>query len=971
MAIDLAHWQNRLQDHFRELSAQRRMKSPDRRIFGLEHGLDKSEIQSLTTAVRAHIAVGPPELEHSLAWIVYAAEVGYRYSGDEYWQTFEDETPGWISNGDRYWIRRCFHRFQEEFSGVVPGGAWAKQFSIICWPITHAILPTDLQRQLARILFELRHSFSAELFESPSILGKLIAERGWNATSRFQNLTQEPQLLGQIAAALLLQGEFGTDSLIFPATLRRIGEDLARERRAREWLRGARRFAKDRAQIRGIGLFDRSTESSEIGRPEYARAQIAELGIEPQLVLRPMDSSCISWEVSLEIPDLSHLLLRFPRIKDILIGTRCVVAGSSGRPLARGQCLHGAQRVTLIKWPKLDEVLLQFEQTDPQLEFLLRTECLLRPGPIWLFRITSDGLAYECRSLCVRPGGKYILISTTGPIRSSFHTNEISLTSQGAYGAILELPPAINEDWEEVLQQLGLGQSRTVEVWPAGLSAASWDGEGHGEWLASERPCLGIQSDHPLADLKITMSTDANLALELSPVKPGEPIFVELPNLPVGLHTVHVSAESTLAEETELISDLDVVIRIREARLWSPDVNPHGPLLVQMEPSVPTLEQIWEGRVEITIQGPADRNIHCSVSLFERNSSVMTVSKQLPPMRFPVTPESWRAHFERHFRKTKEAENLYDTARSCELEFDADELGRVKVQCELEFTPLRWTVRRRGKGYFVRLLDDSGADVKPEVTRVAFETPCVEEKIGFASECNVPESGGMYVARMSSNVAAVIVAPVGHGFADFGCNPRVDGAMRSSESIIRVLEISRLWGRARLTGNIISAILQRQILLALLCHIAQLLGGDNWARAESVVSNKPDELVVLRDAISKRREEIGIGENLIFECSNLAIATHKERVKRIASLAVKFHLVHPTSPANEFEPEWLSEFALRLASDPVGVVTWAGDKLRTGISRLLELPTLVRAARFLVIATHHHLNSRHAPDEIYAGWGWK
>lgn len=262
---------------------------PDQRIFGLEHGLEIAEIQALSKDVRAHIAAEPPLFEHALAWIVYSAEIGYLYSGDEYWQTFEEETPGWTINGDRYWIRRCFLWFQKQFNGVVPTGTWAKHFSIICWPITHAILPRDLQRQLARILYEVRHSFSAELLESPSILGDLIAARSWNATSRFQNLVQETQLVGQIAAALLLQGEFGTDNLIHQVTLRRIGEDLDRERRAREWLRGARRFAKERAQIRGLGLLGRNMKPSGLDHVVSARTEIVELGIEPRLVLRPVD----------------------------------------------------------------------------------------------------------------------------------------------------------------------------------------------------------------------------------------------------------------------------------------------------------------------------------------------------------------------------------------------------------------------------------------------------------------------------------------------------------------------------------------------------------------------------------------------------------------------------------------------------------------------------------------------------------
>ena len=67
---------------------------------------------------------------------------------------------------------------------------------------------------------------------------------------------------------------------------------------------------------------------------------------------------------------------------------------------------------------------------------------------------------------------------------------------------------------------------------------------------------------------------------------------------------------------------------------------------------------------------------------------------------------------------------------------------------------------------------------------------------------------------------------------------------------------------------------------------------------------------------------------------------------------------------------WLSELALRLASNPAVVEEWAGEKLHAGTTRLLEAPTLARAARFLVIATDRHLQSRTAPGERYASWGW-
>jgi hypothetical protein len=70
------------------------------------------------------------------------------------------------------------------------------------------------------------------------------------------------------------------------------------------------------------------------------------------------------------------------------------------------------------------------------------------------------------------------------------------------------------------------------------------------------------------------------------------------------------------------------------------------------------------------------------------------------------------------------------------------------------------------------------------------------------------------------------------------------------------------------------------------------------------------------------------------------------------------------------EPEWLVELALRLASDPSEVVEWAGQNVHFGLMRLLELPTLARAARFLVIATDHYLKSRAESGDLYASWKW-
>ncbi len=323
---DLREWQARLASHFTELRESRVKDGLDRPVFGLEHGLDHSEIQDLEKIVHAEIRYRRPFRLHSLVWVVYSSELGYRYSGDEYWQTFEQETPGWVQNGKRDALRNFFRLFQRDYGGAEPSGAWAAHFTIICWPITHAILPRDLQLQLARTLYELRYRFSREILESPYSLGELIAAKSWDATSRFQNFVQEKELVGQIAAALLLRDEPGTSNLIHPKALERISEDVDRQRQAREWLRSARQSAGERVRTRSIGLPSRNAPADNSSPVDRARAEVTQLGIEPRLILRPKDSLGDAWDVLLEIPDLSHLPLRFPQTAEGSVAFCGVVA---------------------------------------------------------------------------------------------------------------------------------------------------------------------------------------------------------------------------------------------------------------------------------------------------------------------------------------------------------------------------------------------------------------------------------------------------------------------------------------------------------------------------------------------------------------------------------------------------------------------------------------------------------------------
>lgn len=979
----LDDWQERLARHFGQLRDARVAAGGDHPVFALEHGLETDDIKALVTALNEEITHGPPSPQHALVWIVYATEIGYRYSGDEYWQTFETEMPAWTLNGERIWVRDRYQAFQREYTGAEPTGAWADHFSIICWPITHAILPRDLQRQLSQQLYNMRHSLTAELLESPAELGELIRARSWSATSRFRNLAQDPTLIGQIAAALLLQGATSERGLIHEATLRRIGEDLDRERRARAWLQSARQAARDRVRIRGISPGASATQSSR-RCAVAARDDAAVLGIEPRLILHPTESTQMSWDVSLDIPDLSPLLTRLPGSRETLTNTRCRVTGARGRPLARGRCLYGHQRVLLARWPRADELLLKFEIADRQLEYLLSAECMLRPGPSWLFRIASDGLAYESRSLRVRAGERYIL-ATDEPLVDAEHdfAQPITLQCEGVHGVLLDLPTAFSASVEEALAVLGLGCSKTIEIWPAGLSAALWDGNGYAEWTPVERPCLAILSNHPLPGLCISVDEGEEHRLELGPLSPGRAVFVELPALPVGPHTVYLSPAGALGVDMGLLGQLDVVIRDQDARSWSPGLVASGPLIADVSPFAPTLEELWEGRIDLSLKGPSGRVATCQVLMLERYDAVVMRVENLPEVSLPMTSDAWRRYFKAHIQGNEEAQAFYDVVRACEICFRADELGSFTLRCEREFRPLRWSVRRLGQRYVVRLVDDSGGIDAPTTTRIAFETPMEHEPLGSVLEHEVPDSGGLYVARIPGLVAAIVVPPFVRNFDELRCSPRMELREGDVDALRDAIAFARLWGEARLTDNVLSASRQHLVLRALTGHLFCAIGGSHWATAERSFERHPDRLDELKRAVSRLREEFGLGAALRLDVEELALISCEQRSRRLASLGTTFLglpsgiLSAPNAGETSgchvppVDTDYLSELALRLASDPARVEAWAGRRLLPGLASLLEVPTLARAARFLVLAIDSRAQGGNAEGNLYAGWNWE
>src|SRR5215210_6564046 len=310
MAVPLDIRQKQLEKHFSELATVRAGSGYP--LFALEHNLAKTDLKEIGELLDLRLANGLRLSPHWLVWVVYATEVGYDYEGDEYWSSYEERTPHWRENANRSQLRDWFHKFKAIYHSVETSGPWAECFSIIAWPITHAILPKYLQLQLARFIYRLRHRLSSLGTLNPAELGKLLAVESWDASSRLSAFLEQEELAGRIVLALLNDTTLNEQEPIYTPTLQRIVSDLEQVRSAREWLKEARRVvasrfkgAAHRAKIHGEAAH--STE-------EHASATLA--GIRTTLLLRP--SGVEMWSIVIEAPNFGAISRLHPGLREFL-----------------------------------------------------------------------------------------------------------------------------------------------------------------------------------------------------------------------------------------------------------------------------------------------------------------------------------------------------------------------------------------------------------------------------------------------------------------------------------------------------------------------------------------------------------------------------------------------------------------------------------------------------------------------------
>ncbi|MGH3435457.1 MAG: hypothetical protein ACRDRN_03215 [Sciscionella sp.] len=927
----LGYLHAKLDEHFRQLQVRRAQLDPVSPVFALEHDLDEAQLALLKSAVQSAIqqGFGPRFRRFWLPFVVYAAEVGYDYVGDEYWPSLEaaGAARGWATQNNRQFIKAFFRRFAGEYGGARPTGAWAEHFRIICWPITHAVLPTYLQRYLAQLMYEYRTGLTTAVLNDPAALGARLASRAVRYTERFRIFCENTSLLGQVAAALLAGDDEASPYLTAP-TLHRIVEGLSKESQSRTWLRETKRYAH---QLRSS-----VPRSHRVGTTPAPKTMTRlPCATDPRFLLRREPTA---WVPFVAFPDLSPLSLRLPHIAEELRSRQALIAGVARR-IVPGRLLDPGQEVVLTSWPRADQPFVQLLRGPDDVNRVLASQCVITPGPWWLFRVRPGAPAVQVKAPVVRPGYSYCLVGRTDDAEPPDVTwaTEVPIAVEGAHGVELTVPPTVGESDRAALAAIGIAVATDVRVRPVGVVAASWDGEGAVEWLASELAMIGIRSGRTPSRLVVTVDNVPHLFTW--PDHDSE-TFIQLDGLEIGSHEIVVSLLPAAGETAIATAALQAVVH-------DPQIRPENAtcgegIRILTSPSRPSLNELWDNRAELEIEGPAEAPVHLSLTLRDLHRNSLATLRRT--VHLPISTAAWR-EFARQELRRNDLGGSYDDAESCEITVSRSGLGYASLHVERGFQPLRWIISRRDRQPTARLVDRTdGGETRVEFFAVEAPTTAIPKPPELIIEL-LPQ-GGLVRAIAGQTVAAVILPPDRNDLMARHVRPEVPVGQRTTAEVVRLLRHHAQWSDAALPADAFAQHQRDLVLEAITREVVCLVAGSHkWSRLERRLDHEPllNQLQEMQDLVSNRRRQRAIAKaigNNLWRWGEAPGEMSAGLAEAIRPVVARLGLAD--------RPDFVS-FLLHLVRTPGRLATWPERDRDVLIEKILRSPVLIRAARFAVL----------------------
>lgn len=936
----LAEWQQILFAHFTELSKIRKEKNIS--VFAIEHGLRPSLLKIIFLRLVDDYRLNTVNKAYWLLWVIYSTEQGYNYAGDEYWKTFEEKLRNWDSS-QRENIRTAFKEFQRRFNGVVPSGPWAQHFSIIAWPITHAILPLDLQFYFARLLFISRYSLKNVSSQSPEEIGKLLAKSAFEFTSsRFLNFLQHEELVGRIALAILGESSELLGEHIYKPTLERIIEDLEQKRNAKQLVQGARGELKPKLYGVRSSVQPKSTNDNQQRQSSYKKTYSSKTKIKLQLI----DEN--SWRAIVEIPRLAEILDSAELI-EALKKSRIKIQGVESNWLPGDVILNNSLTRKLIDWPS-KKSLINFENKDEALTALTKDNHLSEAP--WLFILETDGFATEVISKTVRPGNDYILILPQERFEHIDAFPVCELECKGALARKLEIPSIIEDQEIKVIQSFGLTVQRNLRVWPAGLSAHFWDGEGTGEWLTTESPCLGFLCDYKVAEFQITID---DFTVNLKGKSAGEPTFIRINPLAVGNHIVTIQAKSDDIAATDV--ECFIHLQVKEPEGWIRGSTLHNGLSFQLDPFNDDLDSLLSNKTQLKVFGPKNRHISLNLDFFIGRELFKSITSK--PIVFPFESNELKIICD----QAAKDESLADSQK-LRLRISCEDIGHKDILFTRKLAPLRWLLKTSEGKFALKLIDETDSGEQLKLIHCDLNQPEAKSDISsedFSQYQNSNSRRGMFFARRGNHNAAIVTsfADLTGGFGGLAISPELEES--TALHIPGYLSFISTWYNARCSG-FISQLHHEKVIETISVKLMTHLCGKRWANEEKNFIYNQD--------ISESIENLAqsLGDKTIQNVVRFRLIELGEKSYNLTQEVAWLHGALKRCDICHYDK--LISFALEISSTPLKFANDRSEAFSKNLNSLVANKVLIRTCRLFVLSTARY-NNQNASYQLINPSGWQ
>ncbi len=878
MLSDASSWQLRLQSHFESLAFNAR--NSGRTIFAIEHALNYSEIEHLQNSARSELASHGLRDDHWLVWVVYATEYGYKYDGIQFWEDFTAHTPAWNHHGSRNKIRDWFHQFQSTFNGIEPRGRWANHFSIISWPITHAILPKDLQRNLARAVYEAQYDLRRVADRPPLEVGWALSRTVYEGSQRFLLFLDQEELVGQIVIALLGNPD-ESPSLIESNALQRIREDLSAMHDARDWINQAQATWRSHAPqfkvVGSIGYVDNTSSGSE----EKYRL-LHKVSLTPTVEAQQISESI--WQLELTVPLFTEVASINSEFRDFLRSTRVSIPIAETPMLPGEWLLHGVRKRILKTWPPNGEGLLKFENPPPFDGIISWNLALPSHNKLSVFKIESDGTGRLMRGNKLRPDCSYLIAA---PIKLSLGAlaELCQCECREIFLYRIDLPKLILPEQRTILENLGLEVSKSILLAPAGIPPLIWDEECGGEWLSSNRPMLSIKRDHDFDGYQFRL--DEGSLVEIY-VNPTAPVLVELPNLPAGKYSLSIQTFSSNNHISvkKLHAEIKFQISIRDPKPWIFGETNYPGMFVSYAPLNPSIDDFLTGYFNLDVLGENDVNSKIEIVL---KNSVGEEILRSPILEhaLPISHDTWE-HFYLPFLKKHSEDSEYFLCNTAYIDITSQEFGVYRISLDRHFYPLRWLLKQKDNISSIYLIEQgSGEDIQASFSE--FKSPLTDISIKQEDLQNgivINDHGGLFRANVGEVFMDVIYAPTDiRGTLTALHVPSCEHSLQDINCYSTLLERASIWNKAR-TLTYLAKIWQKQLIKTLFDKVICEYCSQRWLKAEHALRESPGDKFVWENLESlvliNQSFGIAVGKTKFFQNP-----THEELRARLLEISTR------------------------------------------------------------------------------------